>query len=251
MTHIGGEAGKKAGHIKPFESLDTKGLQKGIKATGWEIVCSESKAPPVKTKVPTKKDLRKTIKTNLKGVQRVPSLLLTYPEEPLEDINLKNYQILDCEPLHDLKGHLSILLEELPHILQQPLRGEIEAIIDCNLYSRETKRGGDYRLTVIHILALLRKRKTPQKALQFLETTVDISNIMYTGENKRSPRLLLKFYNTTWIHFELCKELFHSPKSVSHRKMFGIILYLHSISIHVAGQLKIINLKATNTEHEE
>ncbi len=63
------------------------------------------------------------------------------------DLNLHQYQILECEPLHDLKGHLSNLLHELPKIMEEPLSGEIQAIIDCDLNSKETKRGGDYWLT--------------------------------------------------------------------------------------------------------
>ncbi len=55
-------------------------------------------------------------KNELLGVQRVPSLLVTKPEQPLTELNLDTYTILDCEPLHDLKGHLTNVLEELPNI---------------------------------------------------------------------------------------------------------------------------------------
>ena len=59
------------------------------------------------------------------GVQRVPSLLVTKPEQPLTELNLESYTILDCEPLHDLKGHVTNLLEELPIILT----GETKTIV--------------------------------------------------------------------------------------------------------------------------
>ena len=89
---IGGECGRKAGYIKPFESLTAKGLQNELNKRGWE------------TSGTTKKELTQTLKNNLKGVQRVPSLLLTNPTESLADLNLEHYHVLECEPLHDLKG---------------------------------------------------------------------------------------------------------------------------------------------------
>ena len=81
----------------------------------------------------TKKERIQTLKDSLKGVQRVPSLLLSNPTQSLEDINLHEHQILDCEPLHDLKGHLSNLFEELPSKMNQPLAGEVKAIIETDL----------------------------------------------------------------------------------------------------------------------
>ncbi len=53
----------------------------------------------------------------LKGAQRVPSLLVLNPKQSLQELNLQQYEVLDCEPLHDLKGHGQNLLNELPHIL--------------------------------------------------------------------------------------------------------------------------------------
>ena len=205
-SNLGGECGKQAGYIKPFESLDTKGLAKELKTRECDVSGT------------TKKALATSLKNNLKGVQRVPSLLLTNPTESLESLNIENYHILDYEPLHDLKGHLHNIIDELPNKLEEPLSGEVKAIIECDLNSKETKRGGDYRLTCIHLLALLRKRETPSKLDNFLKR----DNVR--TRKQAFPKLILEFYNATWLHFELCKELFHSPKAVSLRRTFGIIL---------------------------
>ncbi len=40
----------------------------------------------------------------LKGAQRVPSLLVLNPKQSLQELNLQQYEVLDCEPLHDLKS---------------------------------------------------------------------------------------------------------------------------------------------------
>ena len=50
----------------------------------------------------------------LHGIQRVPPLLHLTPESNLADINCSNYNILASEPLHDLKGYVHNVLEELP-----------------------------------------------------------------------------------------------------------------------------------------
>ena len=51
------------------------------------------------------------------GPQRVPTILIKCPSQSLSEINLDGYTVMDCEPLHDLKGHLINLLPEIPHVL--------------------------------------------------------------------------------------------------------------------------------------
>ena len=55
----------------------------------------------------TKRSLHKELARVLRGVQRVPTLLLQNPEVPLTSMQLSRYCILDSEPLHDLRGHLA------------------------------------------------------------------------------------------------------------------------------------------------
>jgi hypothetical protein len=173
-------------------------------------------------------------------------LLLNNPTQPLSEINLQHYTILDCEPLHDLKGHLGHLLSELPSKVDKALSDDM---LHVHLERKETKRGGDYRITIIHLLALLRRKPTPPKVLQLIETAVTISELLYAEETNRSPRSILRFYNATWLHFELCCELFATTSKTTHRAMFGS--YLHAIVLHAPPQYEILCLKSANTEHEE
>ncbi len=86
--------------------------------------------------------------------------------------------------------------------------------------------------------------------LKLIETIVEMSEIMDNDESKRSPRLILRLYKGyTTPAGSTCKELLFSPRTISHKKMFG--KYLHSLCIHAPVQYQIVNLKATNTEHEE
>lgn len=195
----------------------------------------------------TKADLIQCLRSTLCGAQRVPSLLLMNPTQSLMTSNLKEYTVLDCEPLHDLKGHIQNVFDELPAILTKPLQSEVKMLIETDL-GKDMKTGGDYRLAAVHLLTLLRKRNVP-KILQLVETLVHISQILYANEGERSMKLVLRLYNLTWVHFELCCELFHTTKKVSHQKMFGI--YLHALTLHAPLQYEILCLKSANTENEE
>ena len=53
-----------------------------------------------------REEVQPLLQDMLKGVQRVPSLLLLKPDQKLTNLNLQHYHILDCEPMHDIKGHL-------------------------------------------------------------------------------------------------------------------------------------------------
>ncbi len=148
---LGGECGKKPGHIKPFEALKTQEIRKELQTRQWNSTGT------------TKKALTKDLKDHLKGVQRVPSLLLTNPTEPLENLNLQHYQILECEPSQRPPKQCTTRATH-----NNGRTAIVQAIIDCDLNSKETKRGGDYRLAVIHILALLQSRATPPLKLHHL-----------------------------------------------------------------------------------
>ena len=76
--------------------------------------------------------------------------------QALSEINLQHYLVLECEPLHDLKGHLKNLFEILPEILDKEISLEVSEVLELDL-SKEKKTGADYRLAAMHVLALLRR----------------------------------------------------------------------------------------------
>ena len=231
-----GQAGKRIGCSKPFEVLNSEQLRQELVALG------------VYDFGRTKKDRVDTLKSTLRGIQRVPTILLNNPTESLTQINLEGYTVLDCEPLHDIKGHFENLLLELPHVLESTLSAEVRKVLKVDLWDKTTKRGADYRVAMIHTLSVL-QRQTPTNILQVVETAVDISSILYQEEIQRSPKAVLRLYNKTWLHFELSKELFSATSTITHQKFFGI--YLHALTLHAPPQYEILNLKSANTEHEE
>ena len=116
-----GKYGNQDGVLKPLDSLKVSELREELTTRGIKGV-----------KDMLKPGLQKKLDTILEGAQRVPSLLTLNPKQRLEDINLQEY-VLDCEPLHDLKGHLLNLLPEIPNHLSEPLKTECQNILDTSL----------------------------------------------------------------------------------------------------------------------
>ena len=87
------------------------------------------------------------------GMQRFPSLLHA---DPNMASMLKDYEILGCEPFHDLKHQIENLYAELPHHLNKVERKLMENIIYTSFENKETKRGVDYRKSLVKLNIYLR-----------------------------------------------------------------------------------------------
>ena len=64
--------------------------------------------------------------------------MLLNPTGKLSDLNLQEHAILDCEPLHDLKGHLINMCKELPYLLTVDVRKSCEDIIAATVSDKMT-----------------------------------------------------------------------------------------------------------------
>ena len=184
--------------------------------------------------------------TTLKGVVRVPALLLTNPTQSLSTLNLSRYEVIASEPLHDLKGHIINLITELPYILPSG-----DTTVQCNhlisnCLAKDKKSGADMRRVVIQIYLLLKDLDCSSKILLLLQTIIKIGEILYSRENTRSPRQLLQLYNSCWLHMELCSDLFPVTKKITRSKMFGH--YLHALTAHSPTQYELASLRSLNTE---
>lgn len=175
----------------------------------------------------------------------MPSLLLQQPNQPLSDLNLQSYTVLDCEPLHDLKGHLHNLFDEIMPLLQNPsVISECQKVLETTV-KKEKAKGSDYRLAAVLLLCLL-KHKEQGNIVKLMQTIVEIGEIMYSSDAKRTCKQVLRLFNLTWLHAELCVDTVFQPTSMTHRKTFGI--YYHTITCHAAQQYQLVCLKSTNAK---
>ena len=86
-----------------------------------------------------KKDLEKLLIKEMEGIQRVPSLIFSCPSTDLDDIFLENYEIIGCEPLHDIMNEIKNLLNEIPHHVMN--NKDLEDLIkDVFCWERNEKR---------------------------------------------------------------------------------------------------------------
>lgn len=161
---------------------------------------------------------KESLKGILRGVIRVPALLALDPTAKLEQTGLGRFQILPTEPLHDLKGHLSHVLSELQRHLPQSAAEKYNDILTATV-NRQHSRGCDWREAVC-LLAIQADtwEECPAKVKTFLREFAEISGILYAGEEKRTPKMVLRLTLLLWHHFVILKEVIGvDPKLVPSR----------------------------------
>ena len=221
-----GQFGRRVGILRPFD-LKVAELRTELRARGVS-----------NTKKMHRENLQKSLDQILRGVVRVPALLLTDPIASLASLNLGMYEVVASEPLHDIKGHIINLITELPYILPPgetatkcsmlPGKGEkIRCRFKANNYSTisPTERS-----------QLLSKSPPPSP------NSIKIGEISYSLDDQRSPRQLLQMYNVCWIHMELCRDLISAPKKITRSKMHGH--YLHALTAHSPTQYELSCLRS-------
>ena len=195
---ISGKYGKQAGQLKPLDSLLVAQLREELHARS---VYDTDKC---------KLELQIMLTNILMGIQCMPTLLLLNPCQNLSNLHLQGYTVLDCEPLHDIKGHFGNLFKELPHILPhilpQELKSSCKEVIEAN--TKYNMTGAAYCLMSIELFLHVKKANADSSILLLLETAVRISELIYLPDKKRTPRRVLELYNITWLHHELCSKLF-------------------------------------------
>ena len=167
-----------------------------------------------------KHQLEKEFDELRRGIVNVPALLQGMPEKPLSELNLQQYEISPIEPLHDLKGHLSNLIDEVEVAVTGLAKQKIQHICSSVL-AKETLRGSDYRKGAVLILLALEETQPTSELTAVIRTAVEICEILYTNPEKRTRRSILRLHNLAFVHAKMCKEAFSTPKTMSTRKLFG------------------------------
>ena len=115
--------------------------------------------------------------------------------------------------------------------------------------NKDTLRCIDYRKATVLLCKVLHDNTADENLVLLVDTLVEIYEILYADSELRSPRSVLRLHNITFIHGRLCVQLFHSPKAISKRKMFG--KYFHSLITHAPILNRIISLRSLNAELQE
>ena len=141
----------------------------------------------------TKKDLKPVLNKVLKGVKRVPILLLKKPNIDLKDICLDNYEISLVECMHDIAYHIDNIFEELPHHLSRGNDSEIFKTLLSQLNDeKQKKRCCDKRRILLYLVQGL-EFQIEGFAYKLLSTLVEIQRILYLNDDLRTPKEILRF----------------------------------------------------------
>lgn len=222
--------------INPMDNLKVQDLRLELQLRG--IVTDNKKKP----------QLERDFNELRMGITNVPALLQGVPDVPLCELGLEHYEISPVEPLHDIKGHLSNLIDELRKSLSGEVQRQVEGVCSAAL-GKETLRCSDYRKGVIFILLTLQTLQPSSPVTALFQTAVEITEILYSNPSKRTPQLILRLHNLAFVHAKLCTDIFGNPKTMSSRRMFG--RYFHALTTHAPLLLRIISPRQLNTELQE
>ncbi len=230
---------------KAWQTRVAKPLDRLTKAQ-LEAELNAHRTRPVLTQ--TKKEMQEEFDTLRKGITTFPALLTSDPQSDVAAMNIGRYEVSPSEPLHDFKGHMSNVIGEIKKQVTGNIKSEVEKVTTAIL-GKDTLRCVDYRKAAILLSNALRQTNADSAMCQLLNTAVEICQLMYAREEVRSPKAVLRMHNVTFVHAMLCTQLFHEPRSITKRKMFG--RYYHAISTHAAPVYRLISLRSLNAEMQE
>ena len=174
-----------------------------------------------------------------KGIVNVPALLQGTPEASLKSLGLEIYEIAPTEPLHDIKGHISNLIEELLKVASGKLLEKLQGISQTVL-GRDTIRCSDFRKAIILIVKILNEFSTNRDLTDVFRTAAELTEILYSRESNRTPQTVLRLHNVAFIRHKLCSVVFSNLKTMNRRKMFG--RYFHPLTCHAQLLYRLICL---------
>ena len=176
--------------------------------------------------------------------------------EPLKsasDLNIDHYEVLCCEPLHDLSNVIQNIITELPMQVPEKLWREFEAFSNSTIGDKKQIKGSDARLYAIKLSKFIamkhREGKISECFLNLVNSLVEITQISYASEKSRNQRQILRLYNQCFLFATLSKSIFSKPSKMTTRKFFGS--HFQSITIHIPETFRLFCLRSIIPEQEE
>ena len=151
-----------------------------------------------------KKDLEELLKNHLAGISRAPALCFGNEFISMEKSHLSEYEVMPIEPLHDSKGHIKNLWDVLPEILDEKEKKLFLDSLDSCYGGKDKIRGSDYRLSTIVVYQIM-KGEMSRRFIVYANGN-DI-RLAYLKSDHRSPKVVLRLYNTTFRHIVLMQSV--------------------------------------------
>lgn len=158
------------GGVNPLDNLKAQELRDEITARGRDAGHC------------TKPQLQNIFNEMRNSIAYVPALLQVKPREELKNLNLQHCEILSTEPMHDLKGHFSNMIDECLHIAPNEVESVLTKVKDTVL-SKDTLGASDYRKAVILMYIQLEGLSCDPLLKQLFSTAVEVCHICYSHDS--------------------------------------------------------------------
>ena len=91
------------------------------------------------------------------------------------------------------------------------------------------------------------RTKFPSEICEMVYTLKEICRISYMKADDRSPKMILRLYNMTFLHYRRCLDVFGELPKIG--KVYGT--YYDALIMHLPEHYRIIALSSLYTESEE
>ena len=154
----------------------------------------------------TKKDLMDIMSYEMHRIQRFPELRYDYPSQSLEELNLSHSEILPNESLHNVPNYTKNIYLELPSHMTNNEKKIVIEVIDQSFNGKEARNSSDYRKNLLAVCVFFVER-FPGTYYTEIKTLAEIQQILYLPGKERSTTKILRFFNTTFLHSLLLKNI--------------------------------------------
>ena len=138
----------------------------------------------------TKKDLAPALKKILRGIKRVPILLLHNPLKDLNQMGLARYEIAMVECMHGIANHIDNILEELPNHLKGDDKVKFTGMLETHKAEKEKKRCCEKRKILLQLTQHLHY-EIDGRVHRLLRSLSEVQRILYLGDDLRTSKEIL------------------------------------------------------------
>lgn len=113
-------------------------------------------------------------------------------------------------------------------------------------------KGTDRRLDLINLTTLLAPYATTGEGKHIhsmLLALVELQHMAYAPESSRTPRLILRAYNKSFVFAIHYLHIFAAPTKNTVRSVYG--MPFHTMSVHLAESLRLVSGQSIVAENSE
>ncbi|CAC5356745.1 unnamed protein product [Mytilus coruscus] len=201
-----------------------------------------------------KVELQEELTSLLHGIVRPPALMLSHPKKSSSELNIGQYEVLGCEPLHDITNLVQNVITELPNHIKDPaVQKQFQHFTATTIGNKNQLKGSDARMFAVKLTkfatTLYMNQQLDTNIMELINSLIDIVHICYSPYESRTPKSILRLHNQCFKFGIIGRIVFGIPTKMTTRKFFGS--HFHSLTTHASETYRIFNLKSIVTEQEE